>query len=182
MTTQSLFDQSVVAAANVRGARGEEREIERLANEAIANGWGAPIPASIYSDLAVVAKKDGTEAVEVSPLQFAHAFYLVRTYGYKPRDARRIAKRFGMELDVIYTSDTAQVVRAITAMEEQFVDDKESVLIPTSIAAIKSRVATLKKRMKDGAVSDADLQQLASISEEIRDLSVATTPSLVVSA
>ena len=181
MTTQSLFNQSVVAAANVRGARGEERELERLTNEAIANGWGAPIPASIYSDLAVVAKKDGTEAVEVSPLQFAHAFYLVRTYGYKPRDARRIGKRFGMELDGIYTSDTAQVVLAITAMEEQFVEDKEAVLIPTSIAAIKSRVAVLKKRMKDGSVSDTDLQQLASIAEEIRDFST-TTPSLVVSA
>jgi len=182
MTTQSMFDQSVVAAANVRGARGEERELERLTNEAITNGWDAPIPASIYSDLAVVAKKDGTEAVEVTPLQFAHSFYLVRTYGYKPRDARRIAKRFGMELDGVYTSDTAQVTLAITAMEEQFVDDKEAVLIPTSIAAIKSRVAVLKKRMKDGAVSDADLQQLASLSEEIRDLSVATIPSLVVSA
>ena len=182
MTTQSMFDQSVVAAANVRGARGEERELERLTNEAIANGWGAPIPASIYSDLAVVAKKDGTEAVEVSPLQFAHAFYLVRTYGYKPRDARRIGKRFGMELDGIYTSDTAQVVLAITAMEEQFVEDKEAVLIPTSIAAIKARLAVLKKRMKDGAYTEADLQQLASIGDEATSLSLTATPSLVVSA
>ena len=179
MTTQSLFDQSVVAAANVRGARGEERELERLTTEAIANGWGAPIPASLYSDLAVVAKKDGTEVVEVSPLQFAHAFYLVRTYGYKPRDARRIAKRFGMELDGIYTSDTAQVVLRITAMEKQFVDDKEENLIASSIAAIKSRWSTLKKRMADGNVSDADLQQLASIAEEIRDFRTAT-PSLAV--
>lgn len=181
MTTQSLFNQSVVTAANVRGARGEERELERLTTEAIENGWGAPIPASLYSDLAVVAKKDGTASVEVSPLQFAHAFYLVRTYGYKPRDARRIAKRFGMELDGVYTSDTAQVVLAITAMEKQFVDDKEAVLIPSAISAIKSRWNTLKKRMKDGAVSDADLQQLASIAEEIRDFST-TIPSLVVSA
>lgn len=182
MTTQSLFDQSVVAAANVRGARGEERELSRLADEAIANGWGAPLPASIYSDLAVVAKKDGTEVVEVSPLQFAHAFYLVRTYGYKPRDARRIAKRFGMELDGVYSSDTALVVRTITTMEEQFVDDKEATLISDSIAALKNRISTLKKRMKDGSVSDADLQQLASIGEEIQTLLVATTPSLVVSA
>ena len=179
MTTQSLFDQSVVAAANVRGARGEERELERLTTEAIANGWGAPIPASLYSDLAVVAKKDGSAVVEVSSLQFAHAFYLVRTYGYKPRDARRIAKRFGMELDGIYTSDTAQVVLAITAMEKQFVDDKEENLIASSIAAIKSRWSTLKKRMADGNVSDADLQQLASIAEEIRDFRTAT-PSLAV--
>jgi hypothetical protein len=35
--------------------------------------------------------------------------------------------------------------------------------------------------MKDGDVSDADLQQLASIAEEIRDFST-TTPSLVVGA
>ena len=63
-----------------------------------------------------------------------------------------------------------------------FVEDKESVLIPTSIAAIKSRLATLKKRMKDGSYTEADLQQLASIGDEATSLSLTATPSLVVSA
>ena len=177
--TQATLVSKVVAAANDRGARGEERTLVRLRDEAIAEQQEAPVPASVISSLATVVRKDGSELNETSPVQFVYAFYLVRKYGYEPRDARRIAKRFGRELDGMFLSDDTATRIGIASAEADFALAKKDTLIADSIEALRSRSVLLAKRAKDGSLTPADEASIASIVETLRDITTHSVVGLV---
>lgn len=174
-THNAGFIQQVIAAANDRGARGEERTITRLVTEAVANGWSAPKPAEVLAQLATITKKDGNEVNEVSPVQFVYAFYLARTYGYTAKDARRISRRLGRELDGMMVDDTTASVLAITKAEQAWAAGKQDTAVSDAISAIKSRVGTLKKRVTTLALTDEDEREIASILDDLRSLTTHTS-------